>query len=275
MKITTLIAFVSVLVSQFSITVVAELTYGNKGCTDTGLNYTTSSEYEHNLGQVLGNLSSKSSSVKFYNYTVGNAPNQVYGLYQCRNDISLDVCNQCIKDAAYMITGVCPLYGEAIVWYYECMLRYANRSIFSLSETTPTAYLLTSDRVTNYAQFAPILANEMTGVIENASFASPHFASGETNFTLSQKLYTFAQCTPDIDLFDCKSCLIKAYTDMIQCCDASIEAKVFTPSCQLRYDTTGPFLFDNQSSPSPSSSLSPPSPPTPPPPPSLAVHDGR
>ncbi|KAK9706480.1 hypothetical protein RND81_07G128400 [Saponaria officinalis] len=124
------------------------------------------------------------------------------------------------------------------------MLRYANRSIFSLYEPSPWGVKSGVYNVSNYAKFAPTLAKAMNNVIKNASSTLPHFAYGQTNWTLFQQLYTFAQCTPDIDASKCDACLKKALSRMIRCCDSRIWVVVFMPNCQLRYDTTSPFIND-------------------------------
>ncbi|XP_074267412.1 cysteine-rich receptor-like protein kinase 6 [Silene latifolia] len=256
----------SILFCQLSNKVDSKFTYDHSGCTGTELNYTKGSVYENNLDRVLNNLSSKSTSLKFDNYTFGDGANQVYGIFQCRFDISFNVCSACINDATQMITGVCPLYGEAIVWYFECMLRYSNRNIFSLSEDYPWAYLTPGSEVADYEEFSPILAKALNGVIKNASSTSSRYAFGETDSTFFERLYSFAQCTPDIDNLGCNSCLTSALSLLNSCCNASSGVMIFYPSCQLRYGTS-PFLEDI-----PQPSLSPPLPPSPPAP---AIHHAQ
>ncbi|XP_074267429.1 uncharacterized protein LOC141590770 [Silene latifolia] len=228
------LVFVSILVCRIFITIDAQATYVGSICEGTDFNYTEGSVYEKNLNLLFKNFTSKSSTLKFYKSAIGAASNEVYGLFQCRNDIGLNVCNSCVKDASQMIIEECPLSGEGVVWYYECMLRYANRDI-SLYETFPGYFKWHDNNVTNYAEFGPILAKEINGVIKNASSASPHFAYSEANFTLFENLYTFAQCTPDIDSSACNNCLKTALSDMIQCCNASLYTMIFLPSCQLSY----------------------------------------
>ncbi|KAK9706477.1 hypothetical protein RND81_07G128100 [Saponaria officinalis] len=195
-------------------------------------------------------LTSKSSSLKFYNYTEGVDSNQVYGLFQCRNDISLDVCNACVKDGTREIIHKCHSIGEAVIWYEECMLRYSNRNIFSLSETSPLVDKWRTDDVSDNEEFDELLVSSMNKVIDKASSSMPHFASSETNITLLEQFYSFAQCTPDINNIGCNSCLKKAYSEIRKCCNASIAAMVFMPSCQLRYDIK-PFLKVSSSPNSP------------------------
>ncbi|XP_074267417.1 cysteine-rich receptor-like protein kinase 44 [Silene latifolia] len=43
----------------------------------------------------------------------------------------------------------------------------------------------------------------MDDIIKNTSSMSPHYDFGNTNWTSSRQLYSFAQCTPDIDRIEC------------------------------------------------------------------------
>ncbi|KAK9706484.1 hypothetical protein RND81_07G128800 [Saponaria officinalis] len=230
------------LVCQLCITVNAEINYVNKCCAITDFNYTKGSVYEDNLSLLFSKLALKTSSLKFYNATAGSASNEAYGLFQCRDDIDFDICTACVKNATQRITEVCPLYGEATVWYYECTLRYANRNIFSVYNVDCLAEKWSLNNVTKYDEFAPVLASTLNGVIKNSSSTTQRFDSAVAELTLFNQLYGFAQCTPDLDSAGCNTCLKKALAEIVKCCNASVYAMVFYPSCQLRYDTTGPFL---------------------------------
>ncbi|XP_021735525.1 cysteine-rich receptor-like protein kinase 10 isoform X1 [Chenopodium quinoa] len=226
----------------------AEVTYVNiTGCAPAKGNYTDGSFYQQNLNRLFTDLSSHTSSQKFYDSTVGSIPNKVYGLYQCREDVSFNICSECIQAATQKIVEVCPLMVEATVWYYECMLRYANRSIFSSYETYPAAYLWSFKfNVSNYGAFAPVLAREFNSLIRQAVIgtSSGRFATGDAKWATFERVYCLVQCTPDIDDFGCNSCLTSALSDMAGCCNASARVFIFKPSCHLRYDTTEKFYFD-------------------------------
>ncbi|KAK9706481.1 hypothetical protein RND81_07G128500 [Saponaria officinalis] len=232
----------SFLLGRFSTTSAKRAEYVGSRCVETSPNYTQGSVYETNLNLLFSNLTSKSSSLKFYNYTLGDGPNKIYGFFQCRDDISLDFCNECLNEATQKIVLKCPLFGEAVAFLYQCMLRYSDRNIFSSVETYPAWQKFSPTNVSKYADFGPLLADAMNVVIKKASSATPYFAYSETNLTLFEKVYTFAQCTPDIDVSDCNNCLNAALSQMSRCCNASIWTTVFKPSCQLRYDSIGPFL---------------------------------
>lgn len=220
------------------------VTFWNNGCSDINGNFTKGSVYERNLDRLLSNLSSKASSSKFHNSTTGNFPNKIYGLYQCGEDYTIEICRVCIRDATQKIKKVCPLYGEGIVWYYECMLRYANRSIFSLYETSPSSAAWYQDSIANYDKFSPVLTSTMNTTIGKAArtTARGHFASTTVYWTSIDRVYCFAQCTPDIDDLDCMDCLKLTMGEIYSNYNASKGVSVFYPSCQIGYDTELPLI---------------------------------
>lgn len=225
--------------------------YINVSCVEENGNYTKGSAYQLNLNILLSDLSSQGSTRAFYNSTTGEVPNKIYGLYQCRGDVTQEVCAECIQDASQKIVLGCPLVAEAAVWYYECMLRYANHSIFSVSETYPGYATWYTRNVSNYEEFAPILATTLESVINDAAKISSmgHFATKAVNLTLFEMIYCLAQCTPDLDGFDCKNCLTTSRSTMTNSYNASVGVAIFKASCQLRYSTLKQFYRDTSSNP--------------------------
>lgn len=223
----------------------AEVTFVSSTCVN-GANYTKNSIYEKNLNLLFSELSTKTSTHNFYNATSGKIPDKLYALYQCRTDVSAEICNECIIAATNQSVHSCPSAKEAYVWYEECMLRYANRSIFSSAETSPGPRVWSLRNVSNYDALAPVLAAKLDSVISRAAVATPfgHFATEDGNWTLFDSVYCLAQCTPDIDGFHCKNCLTRALSTMINDYNTSIRVMVFYPSCQLRYDTTEQFYHE-------------------------------
>ncbi|XP_074267432.1 cysteine-rich receptor-like protein kinase 25 [Silene latifolia] len=221
-------------------------TYVNSGCEEYYFNYTHGSTFEKNLKLLFNNLIPKSSSLKFYNSTVGVGSDKVYGFFQCRYDVGLDVCTSCVTGASKKLIEKCSLKGEGVSWYYECMLRYSSRNIFSTYETYPVYGRTNSMNVSNYDEYAPILSKTMNELINNASSSLQYLAFGKTNWTLFSTLYSFAQCTPDIDSFGCKNCLKSALSQTAGCCINALSAMIYLPSCQLRYEMN-PFLKDHSS----------------------------
>ncbi|XP_042511791.1 putative receptor-like protein kinase At4g00960 isoform X2 [Macadamia integrifolia] len=209
-------------------------------------NYTANSTYQTNLNLLLSSLSSNATIVSgFYNTTIGQNSDKVYGLLLCRGDVTPETCSSCIQLAKDDVTQRCPTEKEAIIWYDLCMLRYSNRSIFSVMEATPSVSLLNPNNVSNSGQFDQTLAGLMNGLItQAASGSSTHkYAANETYFTSLENLYGLVQCTPDLSQDDCNKCLVGAVDTIANCCDGSRRKgmRVLRPSCSVRYEINDPF----------------------------------
>lgn len=222
----------------------AAIKYLNITCVIDYGNFTEGSVYQENVNLLLPDLSSQASIKNFYNTSAGDVSNRVYGMYHCRGDMSSDICAECIKAAAQEIEQRCPLYMEAVIWYEECLLRYSNKSIFSVVAKFPSLSLWSLRNVSNFDQgLAPVLAKTMKTVINNAARTSSrgHFDTSQNNWTVFDNVYTLAQCTPDLDEFDCTNCLQAALSSMVNEYKGSTYVGIFYPSCQLRYDTNSRF----------------------------------
>lgn len=88
--------------------------------------------YKSNLNKVLSLLSSDAIVSKGYNHTsIGdNTVDAVYGLYDCRGDVTGSFCQFCVSTAASDILQRCPNRASAVIWYNFCILRYKDCSIF-------------------------------------------------------------------------------------------------------------------------------------------------
>ncbi|KAK7813044.1 cysteine-rich repeat secretory protein 55 [Quercus suber] len=66
----------------------------------------------------------------------GKNQDQVFGLGQCRGDVSSKDCSSCIQDAAKQIRQCCPNQADARIWYDHCFLRYNNKSFIGEIDTS-------------------------------------------------------------------------------------------------------------------------------------------
>ena len=74
--------------------VVATYVYHN--CPNS-ITFTTNSTYQSNLNNPLTYLSFNATrNIEFYNATVGNSVNTVYGLFLCHKDLPADTCQSYI-----------------------------------------------------------------------------------------------------------------------------------------------------------------------------------
>ncbi|KAJ1376488.1 Serine-threonine/tyrosine-protein kinase, catalytic domain [Sesbania bispinosa] len=214
-------------------------TYSSSACT-SGSYYRPNTTFQANLNVLLSSLVSNSTLHDgFYrtNVSLGN-PDEVKGLFLCRADVTPSVCQQCVAAAAQNITGQCTNQTESIIWYDECMLRYSNLSF--LNNIVPSTNLNADESVpaSDLTRFSDFLAATLNDLAQEAvnSPSGKKFATKEANFTSSMKLYTLAQCTPDLSTFDCNTCFRSAISDFPTCCDGKRGASSLLPSCSVRYE---------------------------------------
>ncbi|XP_021739455.1 cysteine-rich receptor-like protein kinase 26 [Chenopodium quinoa] len=215
-------------------------------CDDTKGTYTSNGTFSLNLKLAFSNLTALSSSRIFSNVTVGSdddEANKVYALYDCRNDIPLDKCHRCIEDAIESILDLCnDQPKEAIVIYEECMLRYANRTIFSAMELTPNYTSCALEYYTNRMIKVAIKSNLetlMSKATKEGSSLLSNFATKYVSDIVGDRFFYFlVQCTPDLSKVECKECLTDALNFTVDSCASynRLGGQIKGPSCQMRYD---------------------------------------
>ncbi|KAJ4982032.1 hypothetical protein NE237_032869 [Protea cynaroides] len=204
--------------------------------------YTQNSTFESNLKLLLSYLSSNTSlSGGFYNTSVGNDTNTVYGLALCRADVTSEICQNCVKNASQEILSLCPQKEDAVIWYEYCQLRYSYARFFSLmvyaGKFPPWNDL--QPNVTNPNKFSQILNGFLNVLISQVgSNSSVHMFATSDARAGSSKIHGLAQCTWDISSGDCKNCLRNAMVDLEGCCSTHQGGKVLDTSCDLMFQVS-------------------------------------
>ncbi|KAM7493135.1 hypothetical protein LguiB_027744 [Lonicera macranthoides] len=208
--------------------------------------YAPNSTYQTNLNLLLSSLSSNSNNGTIFSTSIvgQDPPNVVYGLFLCRGDQNALECHNCVVNATGEITTRCPNQKSAVIWYDECMLRYDNSSFFSTVEDKPTFHLINANNIirTEQARFRQVVGDTMDELAKMATADSPNnqfvkgFATREANFTSMLKLYGLVQCTQDLSNEECNQCLRIANTSFQLLSLTAEGARVFLPSCNIRYE---------------------------------------
>ncbi|XP_028221461.1 cysteine-rich repeat secretory protein 38-like [Glycine soja] len=201
--------------------------------------------YNTNLNTLLSTLSSNTEiNYGFYNFSYGQNEDKVNAIGLCRGDLKPDECRSCLNDARSNLTVNCPNQEEekeGILHLDKCMLRYSNRSIFGVMETSPTLYMWNSTNATDVDQFNQVLQNLMRTLTERAASGDSRrkYAEGSSSAPNFQTIHGLVQCTPDLSQQDCKQCLDRvAISQIPSCCNGKIMGgKVLTPSCNARFET--------------------------------------
>ncbi|XP_043687783.1 putative cysteine-rich receptor-like protein kinase 9 [Telopea speciosissima] len=222
----------------------------------SGVNQTTNSTtYITNLNSLLNSLSSNatSSDIGFYNTTIGDGSDKVYGLFLCRGDITHQDCQNCVLTASEEIKPICSNMITAISWYDYCLIRYSNQSIFSILQQEPVTYRSGPSDVTNLDKYNQTVRDLMSGLVREAAYGSStpkYYAAGQVNYSTGYNtVYGLVQCTPDITKDECNRCLSGSVSDIPKKHYPKQEGRVLKPSCTLWYQFN--FAFFNQQVPSP------------------------
>ncbi|KAJ6706895.1 CYSTEINE-RICH REPEAT SECRETORY PROTEIN, partial [Salix viminalis] len=208
-------------------------------CDDTTTSTTT---YKDNLNLLLSSLSSSATrnSIGFFNASEGREPDDVYGLFFCRGDLSTDVCQNCVANATKdIVQRRCPTQMVALIWYDECFLRYSNKIMFSTMERDPNYTLWNTQNVAVHADFNRILVDTIgTAVYQAANMPAgvKKFAATKANYTTQDMLYVLVQCTPDLSSNDCHQCLLAAYSGLEICCNKKRGGRILFPSCIVNFE---------------------------------------
>ncbi|KAF4350865.1 hypothetical protein F8388_008047 [Cannabis sativa] len=235
--------------------------------------FTPNSTYQTNLNNLLSSLSSNATTSEFHSVTAGKGSSSpIYGNFLCRGDVNATVCRDCVTFAVKDIVKLCPVEKETIIWYDECQLHYSNKSFFgTLSNSPGGAYLVNTGDITDLYEFNQLVnATTEVAAIEAAKGVGGEkkYATKDANFNGFQRLYTLAQCTPDLNASSCRTCLTMALGELPTCCSGKIGGRVLLPSCNFRYELY-PFYTQNATTPPPAATPLPPPPgpsPSPPPP---------
>ncbi|XP_021801241.1 putative receptor-like protein kinase At4g00960 [Prunus avium] len=228
-------------------------------CSNDKGNYTTNSTYHTNLNTLLSSLSSPSNNGNgygFYNSSYGENPDQVYAIGLCRGDATVDSCRGCLNDTAQLLTQSCPNQKEAFGAGDQCNLRYTNRSIHGVMETSPAFRLynvqnVSSSDVVEFDQELRTLLEDLRGqAAGNGSLRK--FAVGSATTPSFQTIYGLAQCTPDLTEMLCSNCLGTSLGDIQRYFPGNQPGGIIVkPSCDVRYETY-PFVDPTTVRPLPS-----------------------
>ncbi|MCD7467329.1 hypothetical protein HAX54_004721, partial [Datura stramonium] len=205
-------------------------------------------------------------SFGFYNSSIGQNSDTVSVIAQCRGDVQLQACRDCINNATLKILEVCPYKKSAIGYYDDCQIRYSNESIIGTVSTNSPRILYNTANASSPDEFMQDLRTLLGSLRNQASRGGKlKYASNSTQGPDFQDIYALVQCTADLSAEGCINCLSAGYQSLPTCaCYGKRGLRYMMPSCKFQYETS-PFFSDRPTEAPPP--LSPPPPPLPPSPP--------
>ncbi|XP_008784711.2 cysteine-rich repeat secretory protein 55-like [Phoenix dactylifera] len=201
------------------------------------------SKIQANIDHVLSDLVAKASVGGFATSYSGEGSDVIYGLAQCRRDVSSDDCSTCLTAAAKKLPTVCPGQADARIWYDYCFMRYDNENFIGKADTGYAIILINVQNATDPEAFDKEEESLMSRLkAEAVAPGSKGFATGKTEFTPDVTIYGLEQCTKDLQPLMCAQCLSSALAKFPDYCRFRRGCQVLSSSCIVRYEIY-PFFF--------------------------------
>ncbi|KAM3300526.1 hypothetical protein ACQJBY_041507 [Aegilops geniculata] len=254
-------------------------------CGDSG-EYDDKSVYQANLNLVAAALPKNASASPnlFATAQAGAVPEKVSALALCRGDANTRACSSCLINAFANLPNVCPGSKEAVIYYDACMLRYSDVQFLSADDSGPLGVELTytvrndANATSEPGRYQRAVATLMNATADYAAYNSTRrYATGQADLHREfPKVYSWAQCTPDLTPVRCRDCLAQLIAQLPVQFTGSIGGRLLGPRCSFEYETkpfiNGPVMVQL---PATSASSGAPAPAVVPTPPASATAEGR
>ncbi|KNA15803.1 hypothetical protein SOVF_094740, partial [Spinacia oleracea] len=223
-----------------------DLRYISNDCSDS-ITFPPNSTFNSTINTLLQDLSSNATAnpTGFYTTSVhdNTVNNTLNGYFLCRGDLDNSACYDCVSIAAQEIVSVlqCPDSKLGTLYYNKCMIRYSNETLLGVLALEPyhneQSYNVIPGSRRDFTKLLgetfPVLATRAANNVTGKKFATI-----SVPFTPSTNLYALAQCTPDLTVANCHTCLTNAI-DRLQ---TAAGWNFLMPSCNIRYEIY-PFTY--------------------------------
>ncbi|OVA11200.1 Gnk2-homologous domain [Macleaya cordata] len=222
-----LIIFSSLLNPSESGSSIDSFIYG--GCSQ--LKYVPGSAYESNINSLLTSLVNSATFSTYNNFTIVGSPPQdvVYGLYQCRGDLSMPDCASCVAHAVSQLGILCVDSCGGVLELQGCFVKYDN-----------TSFLGVEDKTVVLKKCGPSVGYD-TDLIGRRDALLAGLGSGGGPYRVggSGKVQGMAQCVGDLSPSECQDCLSEAIGRLRSDCGTAVSGDMFLGKCYARYSAGG------------------------------------
>ncbi|KAJ4803259.1 Cysteine-rich repeat secretory protein 3 [Rhynchospora pubera] len=182
------------------------------------------------IAAVASSLTSQSTSSKFYKTTSSGGGASVFGLFQCRGDLSPSDCSSCVSQAFPMWSQLCgpTAAAAARVQLTGCLALYEIQGFPQVSGTQLLYKTCGSGggggdfevrRDTAFAQLE-------SGIGGGVGFYATQY----------QSVYAMAQCEGDLSSGDCADCINQAVQKSEVECGGASSGQVYLDKCYISYN---------------------------------------
>ncbi|CAK8566657.1 unnamed protein product [Lathyrus sativus] len=190
--------------------------------------FTSTSPYEYNLNSLLTSLVNSATYTSYNNFTiVASNPNDVvYGLYQCRGDLSMPDCASCVSRAVSRAGDICSVTRGGVVQLEGCYVKYDNIKFLGVEDKTVVLKKCGSSIGYDPSTRDAVLA----GMVGSGGY----FRVGG-----SGQVKGMVQCIGDLSFLECQDCVSEAIQRLRSDCPAADYGDMFLAKCYARYSNGG------------------------------------
>ncbi|KAK8934673.1 Cysteine-rich repeat secretory protein 3 [Platanthera zijinensis] len=201
-----------------------------KGCANQQFPGAGAGGAQQTLASLSSTIISQSAASKFYKTTTSSSSSgqPIFGLFQCRGDLSSSDCTSCVSKAVTMWDSLCGATVAARVQLSGC---YALYEIAGFPQVSGTQMLYkTCGSGGGGGQGFEEKRDTVLSSLENGVTAGGGFFA-----TSYQSVYAMAQCEGDLSSPDCGECVQQAVQRSQVECGGSSSGQVYLDKCYISY----------------------------------------
>ncbi|XP_009627875.1 plasmodesmata-located protein 7-like [Nicotiana tomentosiformis] len=197
------------------------------GCSQ--IKYTPNSPYESNLNSLLTSFINSATYSSYNKFSIMGSTKQdiLYGVYQCRGDLSMPDCATCVAKAVSQVDKLCSQNCGGALQLQGCFVKYDNTSFLGVEDKT---CLLNKCGPSNNG----LNEDSMGRVLTSLNGADGLYRVGG-----SLDVHGVAQCVGDLSNGQCQDCLSEAIGRLKSECGGAAYGDMFLGKCYARFITSG------------------------------------
>ncbi|KAM2329922.1 hypothetical protein ACFX1X_020820 [Malus domestica] len=199
--------------------------------------YLPGSPYESKVNSLLTSLVNSAMFSTYNNFTFpgsssAGSQDTLYGLFQCRGDLSNIDCSQCVARSVSQLGTLCLDSCGGALQLEGCFVKYDNATFLGVEDKTvvvkkcgPSTGFDSDSLTKRDAVLAYLGTSDGT--------YRPYRVSG------SGSVQGVAQCIGDLSTSECQDCLSEAVGQLRSGCGTSAWGDMFLAKCYVRYSEGG------------------------------------
>ncbi|PKU84995.1 plasmodesmata-located protein 3 [Dendrobium catenatum] len=201
-----------------------------KGCANQQFPGGGAGGAQQTLASLSSTIISQSAASKFYKTTTSSSSGQpIFGLFQCRGDLSSSDCAACVAKAVQMWSSLCGATVAARIQLAGCYSLY-EISGFPQVSGTQMLYKTCGSGGGGGEGFEEKRDTALSSLENGVTGGGGFFA------TSYQSVYAMAQCEGDLSSADCGECVQQAVQKSQVECGGASSGQVYLDKCYISYN---------------------------------------